>query len=131
MQVEMSPHTKMCVWSGRDAALTCDMAQQERVHTLPYGTIYEGLAGQRLVKGIFQGIAAFDLSAGHDVVYQVALRLHVLCSCHLCEVQDNTAHSPPKGRYAFKQNQSLVCSLLWAPPRSAQGSHLAVFWGYI
>lgn len=62
------------------------IGQQEGVDTLPHWAVDEGLAGQGLVQGILQGVAALDLPTGHDVVHQVALRLDVLGSSNLLKV---------------------------------------------
>lgn len=67
--------------------LTVAVGQQQRVDTLPHRAVDEGLAGQRLVQRVLQGVAALDLPVGHDVVHQVALRLHVTGSSDLFGMQ--------------------------------------------
>lgn len=67
--------------------LTLAIRQQEGVDTLPHRAVDEGLAGQGLVQGILQGVAALNLPTGHDVVHQVALRLDVLGSSNLLKVE--------------------------------------------
>lgn len=53
-------------------------AQEQSINTLSDRTVNEGLAGQGLVKLIFQGVAALDLSTADNAVYQVAFCLDVM-----------------------------------------------------
>lgn len=54
-------------------ALTFPVPKQKRVHSLPDGAVDEGLAGQRLVQLVLQGVAALYLPSAHNVVHEVAL----------------------------------------------------------
>lgn len=63
--------------SGAAAGAILAAPEQEGVDTLSHGAVHEGLAGQGLVQCVLQGVAAFDLPTGQDVVHQVAFSLDV------------------------------------------------------
>ena len=70
--------------------LTAATPQQKGVDALPHRAVDKSLAGQGLVRGILQAVAALHLAAAHHAVHQVALCLDMLCSGDLPTIKCNS-----------------------------------------